>query len=208
VHVALGYSSWPDYCAAEFDIGRSHAYRLLDAARVAELLEESSPQSGDSVPPLPAGGYGRSAGAPLGVGLPNEAVARELAPLKDDPDGLREAWTDITDRHGDRPTAGQTREVVEQRARTEASGTCTRKKGREKVACGKPALPGSDKCSGCTAHLALSKWEGRCGRMAAAHRETRRILVEDCGWSPPHADRKLKEKYTAARDALDGEGGS
>src|SRR5512133_3331012 len=37
-HVALGYSSWGDYCAAEFDVGSSQAYRLLDAGRVRHLL--------------------------------------------------------------------------------------------------------------------------------------------------------------------------
>src|SRR5438067_2376914 len=38
-HTALGYASWSDYCAAEFDVGKSRAYQLLAAGRVAAELE-------------------------------------------------------------------------------------------------------------------------------------------------------------------------
>jgi hypothetical protein len=97
-HTALGYGSWADYCSAEFKMGKSQAYRLLDAARV--------------VGELPHGGM-RPA---------NERVARELA-AADDP---AEAWGEVVDRHGDRPTAAETREVVRERegaggSRTEGS---------------------------------------------------------------------------------------
>jgi len=37
----LGYSSWREYATTEFDIGQSHAYRLLDQARVVTALEEA-----------------------------------------------------------------------------------------------------------------------------------------------------------------------
>jgi hypothetical protein len=58
-HQALNYPSWAAYCEAEFEIGKSHAYRLLEAGHVLAALEAHSPM-GDS------------------VGL-NERQARELA---------------------------------------------------------------------------------------------------------------------------------
>ncbi|MFF1909616.1 hypothetical protein [Kitasatospora sp. NPDC058218] len=39
VWTVLGYPSWPAYALAEFGIGRSTAYRLLDLAAVAEAIE-------------------------------------------------------------------------------------------------------------------------------------------------------------------------
>lgn len=36
--IALGYASWGEYVAAEFGIGRAHAYRLIDIATTADRL--------------------------------------------------------------------------------------------------------------------------------------------------------------------------
>jgi len=71
-HTALGYSSWGAYCAAEFDMGQSSSYRMLDSARVVETLTAHSPMG----EPVPA----------------TERVARELAPLRDQPDVMAGAW--------------------------------------------------------------------------------------------------------------------
>jgi hypothetical protein len=80
-HTALGYSSWADYCAAEFDMGRSHAYRLLDAGRVVEAIEAHSP-NGDSPP--------------------SEAVAREFVPvLREDQQQMVKAWEELKSEFGD-----------------------------------------------------------------------------------------------------------
>lgn len=38
---ALGYASWRDYAQAEFGIGQSRAYQLLDQARVVEEIEQA-----------------------------------------------------------------------------------------------------------------------------------------------------------------------
>jgi len=85
-HTALGYSSWADYCAAEFDIGKSRAYQMLDAARVAVALPQSAMV---------------------------ERVARELVPvLREDPARVPEAWAEVVELHGPKPTASQTAEVV------------------------------------------------------------------------------------------------
>src|SRR4051812_22864554 len=70
-HSALGHSSWADFCGEEFGLGRSHSYRLLDAARVVSVLRQAQSPMGDS---------------------PNERVVREFVPLLDQPNQLRDAW--------------------------------------------------------------------------------------------------------------------
>jgi phage N-6-adenine-methyltransferase len=89
-HIALGYASWESYCADEFDFKKSRAYQLLDAGRVQSLLTDSTM-----------------------VESPNERVARELAPLRNEPETLRETWAEVVDLHGDKPTAAQVKDVVD-----------------------------------------------------------------------------------------------
>ena len=87
-HKALGYDSWGAYCSTEFSMASSHAYRLLDAGRIAEMLDSPT-------------------GEPPAV----ESVVRELAPLRAEPEAVREAWDAAVQMHG-KPTAAQVREVV------------------------------------------------------------------------------------------------
>jgi hypothetical protein len=89
-HAALGYSSWQAYCEAEFGVGRSQSYRLLEAGRVAELV--------------PHGGM-------------NERQARELAPLLRDEDenAVAEVWNGARAEHGERLTAEKVRTAVEKK---------------------------------------------------------------------------------------------
>ena len=92
-HQALGYSSWADYCAAEFDMGKSRSYQMLDAARVVESLPEST--NVDSPP--------------------TESQARELTPLLDQPEAMAVAWQTAQEVavEQDRPvTAQDVRELV------------------------------------------------------------------------------------------------
>jgi hypothetical protein len=96
-HVALGYASWSLYCAAEFDIRKATAYRLVTAAEIVETLA-SLP--GETPPPT------------------TERVARELAPLRDDPAALAEAWEDANATAADRGepvTATVVRETVQRK---------------------------------------------------------------------------------------------
>lgn len=86
-HLALGYASWGIYYEAEFGGSKSAAYRILDAARVV-------PQLGTA--PVPR----------------SESVARELAPLRAEPEQMREAWSEAVEQHGPEPTAAQVREIV------------------------------------------------------------------------------------------------
>lgn len=92
-HEALGFSSWAAYCKAEFDIRKSHAYRVLDAARVARVF--------------PHGGM-------------TERQARELAPLLDAEDDLVEICREEFERcAGKPPTAARLKVAVEKRLRGE-----------------------------------------------------------------------------------------
>jgi hypothetical protein len=57
---ALGYQSWRHYALNEFNMGQSHAYRLLDQGRVIRALEQA-------------------AGSPVGE-IVTERLARDLKP--------------------------------------------------------------------------------------------------------------------------------
>jgi hypothetical protein len=93
-HEALGYSSWGTYFEAEFGQDASRGYQLLDAGRVRGLLAEST-----------------------NVERLTEGSARELVPLKDDPEAVRDVWQEATERSNGRPTAAVVRDVVRERVR-------------------------------------------------------------------------------------------
>jgi hypothetical protein len=85
------FGTFDAYCAARWGMSRKRAYDLLAAAEVTTTL---SPV-GDIPQPK------------------TERVARELAPLRRDPDALREAWSEAVAEHGEEPTAKQVRSVVQ-----------------------------------------------------------------------------------------------
>jgi hypothetical protein len=69
-HIALGYTSWAAYCEHEFHMSNGQSYRLLQAARVVNQLPIGSyPQVVSQVPE-------------------SEVIARELAPLLNNPEAL------------------------------------------------------------------------------------------------------------------------
>lgn len=78
-HGALGYTSWPAYCAAEIQIGRARSYQILDAARVANEVQSTIVDSG-VVPPILT-----------------EAVARELVTKLGEPGELRETYAEAVE---------------------------------------------------------------------------------------------------------------
>jgi len=92
-HHALGYPSWGAYCAAEFDLGQSRAYQLLDAGRAVASLDAHS-----TIVERPA----------------SEGVARELAPVlrADGPEAAAQAWESAVQEHGPEPTAAQVRATI------------------------------------------------------------------------------------------------
>lgn len=87
------HDTFEGYCRERWEMGRAHAYRLIEGAEVARLVSPN----GDM--PVPA----------------TEATARELAPLKDDPEVMREAWAEANERSDGKPTAAVVREVVSER---------------------------------------------------------------------------------------------
>jgi hypothetical protein len=69
-HIALGYSSWAEYCQQEFHMSQGRAYQLLRAARVVECTTVHSLQVTSQIPE-------------------SERLARELAPLLKITPGMR-----------------------------------------------------------------------------------------------------------------------
>ena len=80
------YATFTDYCSERFpQLSRSSVYRAMGTAQVVEIV------------------------SPIGD-VPNEAQARELAPLRDQPDAMREAWSATVADTGGKPTAAALRE--------------------------------------------------------------------------------------------------
>lgn len=46
-HKAMGYETWADYVEAEFDMSRSHSYRLISQARMVMEISEAVSPKGD-----------------------------------------------------------------------------------------------------------------------------------------------------------------
>lgn len=84
---ALGYDSWRGYATAEFGMSKSHAYRLLDQARVITEIEQA-------------------AGSPIGE--ISEHAARQLKPVLD------EAVAAVKQAVADAPTTEQKQQRVRQ----------------------------------------------------------------------------------------------
>ncbi len=75
------HATFEGYCRQRWGMERSHAYRQIDAARVAEAV------------------------SPIGDIPANEAQARELVPLLDNEEKLKSTWRKLHDRHGGQLTA-------------------------------------------------------------------------------------------------------
>lgn len=86
------HGTFEDYCRDRWALKRQRAYELMEAADVASVVSEIS-----DTPVL------------------RESHAAELAPLRHEPDAMREAWTEAVEQHGPKPTAAQVREVVQER---------------------------------------------------------------------------------------------
>ncbi len=86
------FATFEEYCRERWQLEASHAYKMIDAARVVELI--SSPNGGEDL--LPA----------------TERQARELAPLLDLPDELRDVWQRAVERTEGKPTAAAIRQIV------------------------------------------------------------------------------------------------
>ncbi len=81
------HGTFEDYCAARWGFTKTHANRLIDAAQVAEAV------------------------TPIGV-IATESQARELAPLLNEPDRLREVYAQAVEQTEGKPTAAVIRSIV------------------------------------------------------------------------------------------------
>lgn len=87
---AAGHRTFADYVAKRWDLSSAYAYRQIEASKIVDIL------SPIGATPLPA----------------NEAQARELTPLVDDPDAVREVWTETVQQGDGRITARAIRDRV------------------------------------------------------------------------------------------------
>jgi hypothetical protein len=86
-----GYTTFGAYLADRWpELSRAQAYRAIDTARFAGIL------------------------SPMGDSPPNERQARELAPLRDDPEAMREVWQQARAEHGEALTAADVRDAVQE----------------------------------------------------------------------------------------------
>jgi DNA N-6-adenine-methyltransferase (Dam) len=84
------HKTFEAYCRERWRMSNRHANRQIEAAAVAGSL------------------------GPIGP-VPNEAVARELAPLKDDEAEMVETWRELRAKHGEKVTAEKVRAAVTER---------------------------------------------------------------------------------------------
>lgn len=82
------YLTFEAYCETRWSITPQHAGRLIVASQVAAALE------------------------PIGSTPATESQARELAPLLDQPEALREAWQQVNATTSGKPTAAAIRSIV------------------------------------------------------------------------------------------------
>lgn len=80
------HATFESYCEQRWGMSKRHANRMVQAAEVAEVV------------------------GPMGPG--SERQARELAPLLDQPEKLRETWEQVNEQTGGKPTAAAIREAV------------------------------------------------------------------------------------------------
>lgn len=113
------HRTFADYCRERWDLGRSRAYQLIDAAAVVSTIGGHS--NGEPREP-----------AKIGTTPPaNERQARELVPLKDDEQALVDVWRQLRDKYGDDVTAEDVRRAVGVHARARQAG---RRKDAEREA--------------------------------------------------------------------------
>jgi phage N-6-adenine-methyltransferase len=92
------HGTFEDYCRERWDFSRPRAYQLIQAAEVGTLVSTT-----------------------VDTPISSERIARELAPLRDEPERLREAWETAVEQHGPAPTAKEVREVVSPLTRSQLS---------------------------------------------------------------------------------------
>ena len=99
------HATFEAYCQERWEIERSQAYRLIDAAKVMDVLSPIGDK--DHLPS-------------------KESHMRELVPLIDDPELMREVWTEADTRADGKPTA-----VVIRQVRDDLTGETSRQEAQK-----------------------------------------------------------------------------
>lgn len=87
-YIEAGFPNFEAYCQRRWNFSRQTGYDLMQTAAVAQLVQEVGQQ-------------------------PSREAARELAPLRAEPEKVKAAWAESVELHGPTPTAAQVREVVQ-----------------------------------------------------------------------------------------------
>lgn len=90
------FGTFEAYCQGRWGMARSTANRKIVAAEVAEILEPIGSKGGDDAQPTP---------------IP-ESQARELAPLRNEPEVVRSIYADVQRETQGKPTASAIRQSV------------------------------------------------------------------------------------------------
>lgn len=80
------HDSFEAYCRERWGWSRQRAHQMIEASAVSTMVDTASL---------------------------NERQARELARLKDEPEAVREVWSEVTEAKGDKVTAADIREAVD-----------------------------------------------------------------------------------------------
>lgn len=89
---AESHGTFEDYCRERWGYSRQNALRQIEAAKVADTLAERlSDSNGNGSPKVLT---------TVNTFTPprSEGAARELAPLRSEPDRMREAWEQATEK--------------------------------------------------------------------------------------------------------------
>lgn len=89
------FGTFEAYCEQRWQFTHGRARHLIAAAEVTAVIQDQSDTA---------------------VSLSSERVARELAPLRSEPDTLRQVWTEAVERSNGNPTAAVVREVRDEHA--------------------------------------------------------------------------------------------
>ncbi|HEV7566410.1 MAG TPA: hypothetical protein VGO31_10660 [Microbacteriaceae bacterium] len=126
LYLKAGFRTFAAYVTERWDISEAHAYRQIEAAKVIDIL---SPIGGTVLPA-------------------NEAQARELVPLANDPDAIRSVWSQTVAATGNRVTARAIRERVTNRIGHPASPARSRRAAVEQACpeCGHRWVESVERC--------------------------------------------------------------
>lgn len=96
---AENFDTFEAYLQDRWNISRKRGYDMIAGAQVVETLSPRGDKTDD----------GETTIVPV-----TEGVARQLAPLRDEPERMTEVWQTAVDKYGENPTVQQVRVIVQE----------------------------------------------------------------------------------------------